>query len=137
MGWGTSYITEHYFSKETYNHLYEVEQAIEEDSSILKNIEQQLTSLAIMTEPSKIIPQEEGCDYLTVIPTMVLELLDEYKHTHWHKTLLEQLKGEWDDCHIELTKNEKKKLVGKYPPDEIKVPYLYGDFVETDNQEEE
>lgn len=137
MSWGTSYITEHYFSKETYNALYEVEQAIEEEGSLLKQLENQLTSLAVMTEPSKIIPTEEECDYSVVIPQMVNNILYEYQHTCIHKALLEHLKEEWDDCHVKVNRNGKEKLVGKYPPDKFNPPYLFGDFVETDKQFDE
>ena len=131
MSFGTYFTTEHYFNRENYASILDVENAIDEDTDLIENIEQQLLSLAVMTEPSKIIPQEEGTDYLTSIPNKVKYLLDTYKSTVIHRSLLYKLKEEWDNCHTEIEVNGKKRTVAKYPP-ETGTEYLCGDYIETD-----
>lgn len=137
MSWGTEYIHNHYFSRETFDTLQKVEDAIEDDEEYLKQIEQQLISLALMTEPSKIIQLEDCTSYLTTIPNMVSEYLKEYRSTYFHKTLLMSLKSEWNDCHTKIQIEGKEENVAKCPPKGFNPPYLCGDFIKTNNIEEE
>lgn len=120
------------FYKETYATLDDVEEAIEEEESIIKSAEKELLSLAVMTEPNKILCLEDGVELLAEIGNRVNMNIETIKESETKLYKLNKLKREWDECHVE----KNGKIVAKNPPKNYNPPYLCGDYIEGDREEE-
>lgn len=130
MGWSTELFCNISFNRETYNSLYEVEKDIDECKSMIQFYIDKLRTLAVMTEPQKVLncKDSEGFDLnpIDVINTefdSIIEELDEYKFKLFK---LEYLKDNWEYCH-------NKEGLAINPPKDISwdTAYLDGDFVKT------
>lgn len=97
MGWGTYFTMTHYFNRETYTHLGQVETALQESKKRMQEVESELTALALMTEPKKFV--SEDSDPIYVLRQRVKELLEEYNQLSIDIYMLSELKEYWDECH--------------------------------------
>lgn len=97
MGWGTYFTMTHYFNRETYTCLSQVEDAISETKRNIQSIESEINALALMTEPKKFISEES--DPLYTIQHRVKELMEEYGRLSIDIYMLSDLKENWDECH--------------------------------------
>ena len=130
MGWSTELFCNISFNRETYNSLYEVEKDIDECKSMIQFYIDKLRTLAVMTEPQKVLncKDSEGFDLnpIDVINTefdSIMEELDDYKFKLFK---LEYLRDNWEYCH-------NKEGLAINPPKDISwdTAYLDGDFVRT------
>lgn len=78
MGWQTDVLTQVVFSKETYNSIYEVEDAIDEEDSLIKNLNEDLLTLAV-SRPADWLINNPDMDLLSLKNDVrgKLELLEE------------------------------------------------------------
>lgn len=135
MGWGTSHIKEVYFSKQTFDNIDRLDEAIEESRTAIDAAKETLCRLATMTEPQKFLnPEEYGCsDIYSTIEHLYKESIETLEAELPYLANLESLKDDWDDVHT----IKDGKTVAKNPPSEINVPYMYGDYIPGDRDEEE
>lgn len=133
MGWYTILNTDIVFCKETYATLEDVEDAIEEEESLVKSAERELLGLAVMTEPNKMLCLEDGVELFAEIENRVNMNIETIKESEIRLYKLNKLKSEWNDCHVE----KNGKIVAKNPPEDYNPPYLCGDYIKGDRDEEE
>lgn len=135
MGWGTSHIKEVYFSKQTFDNIDRLDEAIEESRAAINAAKETLCRLATMTEPQKFLkPEEYGCsDIYSTIEYLYKESIETLETELPYLANLESLKDDWDDVHT----IKDGKVVAKNPPSEFRPPYMYGDFIPGDNDDEE
>lgn len=135
MGWGTSHIKEVYFSKQTFKTIDNLDKAIEESKAAICAAKETLCKLATMTEPQKFLnPEEYGCsDIYSTIECLYKESIETLETELPYLANLESLKSDWNDVHT----IKDGKVVAKNPPSEINTPYMYGDFIPGDRDEEE
>lgn len=126
MGWSTELFCNITFNKETFNSRYEVETRIDELNNLIDFIKDRIKSFVIMTEPNKMLSEEERKDPLFHLSKTIKEDLEELEDYIIEKWKLEILLENWDSCH-----NENGLAIN--PPDEIiwKTAFLDGDFVKT------
>ena len=130
MGWSTELFCNISFNRKTYNSIYEVEKDIDECKSMIQLYIDKLRTLAVMTEPQKMINCKdcEGnpIDPIDLINTefnRIVEEMDDYKYDLFK---LEYLRDNWKYCH-----NDKGLAID--PPENIQwdTAFLDGDFVKT------
>lgn len=121
MGFGTYLYTDIYFSRETYNSKYEVEQALEETRERLRYAKERLTKLAFMTEPNKFCVNEESPD--TYLDNELRYAFEEFEEAVIDDYKLTLLLDNWDETH-----NSEGKAIR--PSDEDRKPFICGDFIE-------
>ena len=130
MGWSTELFCNISFNRKTYNSIYEVEKDIDECKSMIQLYIDKLRTLAVMTEPQKMLNckdcEENDIDPIDVINTefnRIIEELDDYKFELFR---LEYLRDNWEYCH-------NKEGLAINPPKDISwdTAYLDGDFVRT------
>ena len=121
MGFGTYLYTDIYFSRETYNSKYKVEQALEEAREKLRSAKGRLTKLAFMTEPNKFCVNEESPD--TYLDNELRYAFEEFEEAVIADCKLNLLLDYWDETH-----NSEGKAIR--PSDEDRKPFICGDFVE-------
>lgn len=126
MGWCTELFCNIYFNKETYNHISQVEDKIEECEAGIKLCKNTIRKLAYMTEPNKFYNKEDynsANDFIEQELSYSLNALEEYYYDLYK---LELLKDNWDACH-------NKEGLAINPPEEINwnTAYLQGDFVKS------
>ena len=122
MSWSTELFCNVSYNRETFNSKYEVEDKISELDKNIESCKKTIRDMALMTEPSKFISNDENPYYFVIEQVEDnLELLEEYTIERWKLSLLLE---NWDNCH-----NEEGLAI--YPPDEINwdTAYLHGDFV--------
>lgn len=131
MGWETNLVCSINFHKETYDSLYKVENDIEETEEELKDAENELRSLVIITEPAKMFTIEDGnpIDELRMRCESCLITIEDC-HNRLFKLRL--LKSNWDKCHY--FKDGYQYAIK--PPSDINEAYLSGDFIKTGDEEE-
>lgn len=61
MGWQTDVLTQIVFNKETYNSVYEVENSIDEENTLITNLKEDLLALAV-SRPSDWLINNEDMD---------------------------------------------------------------------------
>ena len=124
MGWETSLLTHVRFHKQTYNSLYEVENAYEEADNMVKYLQTKLKNLAIMTEPKKFCDEED--DPLAYVNIECENCLEELENSIIERYKLGLLIDSWKKCH-----NDEGLAI----PDPEGVgwddSFLEGDFVKT------
>lgn len=124
MGWETSLLTHIRFHKQTYNSLYEVENAYEEADKMVKYMESKLQNLAMMTEPKKFCDEEDDpmsfiqCECSNCLEELEIALIDRYK--------LGLLIDSWKKCH-----NEEGLAIPDPEGIDWEDSFLEGDFVKT------
>lgn len=133
MGWYTVLNADITFCKETYATLDDVNEAIEEEESYIKAAEKELLGLAVMTEPNKMLCLEDGVELFAEIENRVNMSIETIKESQMRLYKLSLLKSEWEQCHTE----KDGKIVAKNPPPEFNPPYLYGDYIKGDRDEQE
>lgn len=123
MSWSTDLFCEISFNRDTFNSKYEVERAIEEVDNSIKDSKQNLSELALITDPSVLFNRDESPYY--TIKKMVKELLEDLQEDIVRRYKLSILLDNWERCH------EKETGLAIYPPDNINwdTAYLCGDFV--------
>lgn len=132
----TIHVTENVFSSVTFDNKYQLEEAIEEQERIEKESRDYLLALVTMTEPNKMFDPENG--------PIVNQLLEEFNNTlsdYASSSImlseLRKLLNEWDECHTTIKdKDGKDIVVAKAPPKDFNPPYLSGDYVRTDMDDE-
>lgn len=106
-----------------YNSKAEVENDLENVRKQITDLKQNITLLAMMTEPNKFVPNGwQPMDYITYNVNGILENLQELYINEWKLELLLEL---WDECHTQ-------DGLGKYPPEAAQHTYIDGSFVFTD-----
>lgn len=110
MGWGTYCNVELYFSKETYNDKYEVEQELEDVRNNMKRIEQQIAMLCAGN--AKDLLNCKDCenypmDAVDVLTTKLNELKEWYQESVVDKYRLELLLDNWDTRHGDYIENNE------------------------------
>ncbi len=130
MSWETRLFTNISYNRKTYNSIYEVDADIEACDRMIKYCKDQLLTLAVCTEPKKMI--DSDTDVLTWISTTVNNILEDLEEEYVTKFKLEILKSSWNECH-----NVDGLAIS--PPDNIhwNTSFLDGDFVKTDKPTDE
>lgn len=123
MGWGTSLIHEDYFNKETFKYKSEVEEALKEEREYYERTKQSILALCYMTEPQKMLQQQEDMSIMDSIKYLTEDLFKEFENSSIRIYRLEVLLLEWDSCHNE---DGSPKL----PPEDLNVPFIFGDFIQ-------
>lgn len=79
MGWETNVLENIVFNKETYNSLYEVDSAIDENTQALENLKQELSIMA-MSRPEDMLIHNENMNLLGLHREVIdkLNLIEEY-----------------------------------------------------------
>lgn len=132
----TIHVTENMFSSATFDSKCQLEDAIEEEERIIKNNRDYLLALVTATEPNKMFDPKNG--------PIINQLLEEFNNTLSDyvssSILLSELRkllNEWDECHtVVKDENGKDVVVAKAPPKGFNPPYLSGDYVRTDRDNE-
>lgn len=128
MSWSTDLFCNIHFNRETFDQLYQVQNAISETKACIDQCKKELHSLAIMTEPAKFYNKDDyDSPYSFIEQTFQdnIDLLEEYIVKLDNLLLLED---KWNKCHDE-------KGLAIPPPDNIHwdSAFLDGDFVKTVN----
>lgn len=121
MGFGTHLYTHIYFSRETYNSKWAVEQTINDVRERLRCAKEKLTKLAFMTEPNKFCVNEESPD--TYLNNELRYAFKEFEEAVIDDYRLNLLLDNWDETHD----SEGKAI---RPSDENRKPFVCGDFIE-------
>lgn len=125
MSWSSELFCNISFNRQTYNSKYEVESAIEDLKVYIRNAENKIRNLVMITEPNKYTPEDyDPITYLTGEFEEALELIKEYEIDLYKLNLL---LDNWDTCHDEngLAINH---------PDNISwnSAFLDGDFIKSE-----
>lgn len=101
MGWSTDLLCGISFNRKAYTNKFLVESDLEEEEQMMRNCEQRLRDLAIMTEPRKMLPADEDgpTDFLLQIGNEVKEQLEQLHENIVNAYKLRLLLDYWDDCH--------------------------------------
>ena len=143
MGFGTTLYTDIYFSKETYNSKYEVEQEIEECKNTINSFKERIKNLSFITEPKKFIDEET--DPVSWISSSVDDCLEVIMEENEKLYKLEMLLERWDETHDE----KDRAIVRDISIKDYKPPYgephdiynyypvsiVTGDFIKTNRDE--
>lgn len=131
MSWETTLFTSIRFNRKTYDSRYEVESDLDELNKCIKNAEQELTSLALITEPEKFFNKDEESDLMWTITQRVRDTLELLEEQYVERNDLTRLLDVWDDCH-----NENGLAIPC--PDNVQwnSSFLEGDFIKTVNDED-
>ena len=100
MSWGTYFTMTHYFNRETYTSLGQVESELEDTIKERQVAEADLQALAMMTEPKKFIGEDS--DPIYAIRERVKELVEEITNCSIKIYMLSELKEYWDECHKKI-----------------------------------
>lgn len=105
MGWQTDVLTQIVFNKETYNSVYEVENSIDEENTLITNLKEDLLALAV-SRPSDWLINNEDMDLSSLKNDAKgkLELLEECIIKVYE---LECLKKNFDLRDGDFIKNDK------------------------------
>lgn len=124
MSWSTELFCNITFNRETFNHIGEVQDRINDVKTYLQNAKDHLRDLLMMTEPAKFCP--ENYDPLIWLRNEFQDTIDSIEEYSVELYKLEILLENWDSCHDESG-------LAINPPDEItwKTAFLDGDFVKT------
>lgn len=126
MGWSTDLFCNITFNKETFNFKSDVESKIDDLNHLINFIKDRIKSFVIMTEPNKMLGEEERKDPLFYLSNTLKEDLEELEDYIIEKWKLEMLLENWDKCH-----NEDGLAID--PPENIdwRTAFLDGDFVKS------
>lgn len=110
MGWGTYCNAELYFSRETFNSKYEVEEELKDVRNNMKRIEQQIAMLCAGN--AKDLLNCKDCenypmDAVDVLTTKLNELKEWYQESVVDEYRLELLLENWDTRHGDYIENDK------------------------------
>lgn len=132
MGWETSYIHEHCFSKRDFSSLESVKEEIDELETLKKQCQDNIMGLVLMTEPNKFFDTTE-VDLLTILTGKTNEYMGELIGVSIELSILKDMERNWDFLHEQVSINEKEYLVAKEVPNSDIYPYAFirGDYVET------
>lgn len=124
MGWSTELFTNITFNRKSYNTLYEVENDYETVCDMIKHFEEDIRSLALITEPKKFCSEEE--DPMWYLTNKVNENLEELQDLYIEKFKLGVLIDVWKNCH-----DEEGYAIPK--PENINwdSSFIEGDFIKT------
>ena len=124
MGWQTDLFTSITYNRKTYNTLGEVESDYGDTCKMIKHFEEDLRSLALITEPKKFCDEEQ--DPMWYLTGKVNEILEELEELYIEKFKLAILIESWNDCHD----NEGYAIPC---PENIHfdTAFLEGDFIKT------
>lgn len=132
----TLHVTENVFSSVTFDNKYQLEEAIEEEERTIKANRDYLLALVTTTEPNKMFDPENG----PIINQLLEEFnntLSDYASSSIMLSELRKLLNEWDECHTTIKdENGKDIVVAKAPPKGFTPPYLSGDYIRTDRDDE-
>lgn len=129
MAWYTDLFCKITFNGKSYNDLYDVEDELDTTDKIIKNVENELFGLVMMTEPSKMLSktiEDDECDAIDALQTRFDRCIESLEEYYADKNQLEILKENWNNCH-----NEQGLAIA--PPDEMGWDdcYMDGDFIKT------
>lgn len=126
MGWSTNLFCNIIFNKETFNSRCEVEAKIEELNNLIDFVKDRVKSFVIITEPNKMLGEEERKDPLFYLSKTIKEDLEELEDYIIEKWKLEMLLENWDACH-------NKEGLAIDPPENIHwdIAFLSGDFIKS------
>lgn len=132
MGWETSYIHEHCFSRKDFSSLEAVKEEIDELETLKKQYQNNIFGLVIMTEPEKFFDTTE-VDLLIMLTNKTNEYLEELISISTELSILKDIERNWDLLHEQVSINGKKYLVAKEVPNPDVYPFAFirGDYVET------
>lgn len=130
MGFGTYLYSETYFSRENFEHKWQVEERIQRVELCIQSLKERLASFVLMTEPNKFCPKDKDPLYwMTNETSEILEELEDcWVDLYRYRVLLDN----WDSCH-----NEKGEAIG--PPKEWRYErkaFMHGDFIKTEGDEQ-
>lgn len=129
MGWQTDLFTNITFNRKTYNSLGEVESDFEETNNMIKHYEEDLRSLALITEPKKFCDEEQ--DPMWYLTHKVNECLEELQDLYVERYKLAILIDDWEKCH-----DEEGYAIPFPENSNWDSAFLEGDFVKTkDNKD--
>lgn len=132
MGYETDLIAPIVFSRKTYECFGQVDSDMQEAERLISYAKSKLRSLAVMTEPRKMIADEDGSgDYLTLTLLAVNDAMETLEEAVIEKYKLSLLAEHWDKCHTPTG----APIV---PPEKDwhERAYLWGDFLTRDDEEE-
>lgn len=139
MGWATYLTTDIKFNRQTYNSLYEVEEAIDEVREQIKFVKENLLMIAATTDMKSLCENDEDPIYAT--RSRVNDLLESYEEATIDLYKLELLKEAWADSHEPSTglAIDRKVILdgeetGHY--NYLKHPLVSGDFIKSTHDEE-
>lgn len=121
MSYATYLRTDIEFPRKTYDTLYEVMDAIEEEEKLVATARNELRKLAYITEPNKFVDE----DYPSAeswIDAKLNSWIDQLEQSSVELYKLYLLKDNWDDI--------EKRKDGFVVPTDTKT-YLFGDFIPT------
>lgn len=134
MSSGTTFIHSHYFSGETYDNLWKVQEELEDLEKEKRVLEDSIISYVLITEPKKFISdnQLEECDDIAdLITTKVREWLEELRSVNIKISTLKDMENNWSNMHETIIIKDRKYEVAK----QLSVPYDYtgidGDYIYT------
>ena len=134
MSSGTTFIHSHYFSGETYDNLWKVQEELEDLEKEKRVLEDSIISYVLITEPKKFISdnQLEECDDIAdLITTKVREWLEELRSVNIKISTLKDMVNNWSNMHETIIIKDRKYEVAK----QLSVPYDYtgidGDYIYT------
>lgn len=98
MGWCTEISNVIHFNRETYNSQYDVQDAIEEEESIIKNSREELLMYAMAHPTDLIIKDCEGRDFDVVgsVKNQVANSLEAYEDSLINRYKLQTLLDHWE-----------------------------------------
>lgn len=132
MGWETSYIHEHCFSRKDFSSLESIKEEIDELETLKKQYQDNILGLVVMTEPNKFFDTTET-DLLAVLSNKTNEYLKELISVSIELSILKDMERNWDLLHEQVNINGKEYLVAKELPLPNIYPYAFirGDYVDT------
>lgn len=132
MGWETSYIHEHCFSRKDFSSLESIKEEIDELETLKKQCQDNILGLVLITEPDKFFDTTE-VDLLTILTGKTNEYLEELIGVSIELSILKDMERNWESIHEQVSINEKEYLVAKEVPNPDIYPFAFirGDYVET------
>ena len=136
MGWGIYLYPEIYYSKVDFKCKEDVEDAIISTKKVISHLENKLSSLALMTEPNKMMSKEDIENGISPLDWISYEIKDiltgdneaTLKDYYYELYKLEMLRDYWDAAH-----NKEGKAIAP-PKGSFKYPreaYMCGDFIDS------
>lgn len=88
MGWGTTFITDIYLSRQCFDNEYQVEDKIKKNEEAIQNLKQKLM-MYTSSSPSEIIPEDwdSAIDFLNSEVNSILEELEDLQIENYKLTL--------------------------------------------------
>ena len=128
MGQGCTLRTNIYFRDKMYKNKYQLDEDIELQERIIKNAENELMQLIVMTEPAKFWRESEadiGETPWIWMQNQAMDAIEAIKEAQMELAKLYRLQDEWDECHT------KDGIAIDSPKTDTNKSYFWGDFLDS------